>query len=78
MPDGHWHVDSGDTAVGQEPPGPPVPGGPWEVTCRLVRGYEFAEPRILPAVYRGRPDCSAGTCCSRAGSPGCGFTLGSG
>ena len=53
VPDGHWHVDSGETAVGQEPPGPPVPGGPWEVTCRLVRGYEFADPRILRAVYRG-------------------------
>jgi uncharacterized protein (UPF0548 family) len=53
VPDGHWHVDSGETAVGQESPGPPVPGGPWEMACQLVREYEFADPRILRAVYRG-------------------------
>jgi len=51
-PDGHWHVDSGETVIGQEPPGPPVPGGPWETACTLVRQYEFAEPRILRGVYR--------------------------
>jgi len=52
-PDGHWHVDSGDAIIGQEPPGPPVPGGAWETGCVLVRQYEFAEPRILRAAYRG-------------------------
>jgi uncharacterized protein (UPF0548 family) len=50
--DGHWHVDSGDTVIGREPPGPPVPGGAWETGCTLVRQYEFAEPRILRGVYR--------------------------
>lgn len=50
--DGHWHVDSGDMVIGREPPGPPVPGGPWEAGCTLVRQYEFAEPRILRGVYR--------------------------
>jgi uncharacterized protein (UPF0548 family) len=50
--DGHWHVDSDDTVIGREPPGPPVPGGIWETGCTLVREYEFAEPRILRAVYR--------------------------
>lgn len=50
--DGHWHVDSGDMVIGREPPGPPVPGGPWEAGCTLVRQYEFAEPRILRALYR--------------------------
>jgi uncharacterized protein (UPF0548 family) len=50
--DGHWHVDSGDIVIGREPPGPPVPGGAWETGCALVREYEFAEPRILRAVYR--------------------------
>ena len=52
-PDGHWHVDSGDAVIGQELPGPPVRGGPWEMGCILVRQYEFVEPRILRAVYRG-------------------------
>jgi uncharacterized protein (UPF0548 family) len=52
-PDGHWHVDSGDAVIGRERPGPPVPGGPWEVGCVLVRQYEFAEPAILRAAYRG-------------------------
>ena len=56
VPDGHWHVNSGETAVGYEPPGPPVPGGPWEVACQLVREYEFADPQILRAVYRGRAE----------------------
>jgi uncharacterized protein (UPF0548 family) len=50
--DGHWHVDSGDIDIGREPPGPPAPGGAWETGCALVREYEFADPRILRAVYR--------------------------
>jgi uncharacterized protein (UPF0548 family) len=54
--DGHWHVDSGDVVIGQEPSGPPVPGGAWETGCALVREYEFAEPRILRAVYRRGSD----------------------
>jgi uncharacterized protein (UPF0548 family) len=52
-PDGHWHVDSDEAAIGHEAPGPPLPGGAWETACLLVRQYEFAEPRILRAVYRG-------------------------
>jgi uncharacterized protein (UPF0548 family) len=51
-PVGHWHVDSGDTVIGHEPPGPPLPGGAWESACLLVRHYEFTDPRILRAVYR--------------------------
>jgi uncharacterized protein (UPF0548 family) len=54
--DGHWHVDSGDVVIGQERPGPPEPGGAWETGCALVREYEFAEPRILRAVYRRGSD----------------------
>jgi uncharacterized protein (UPF0548 family) len=51
-PEGHWHVDSGATLLGQEPPGDPVQGGPWEMACQLVSRYEFADERILRAVYR--------------------------
>ncbi len=55
-PDGHWHVDSGDAIIGQEVPGPPVRDGPWETGCVLVRQYEFADPRIIRAAYRGDAD----------------------
>ena len=50
-PEGHWHVDSGATLIGQEPPGEPVRGGPWEMARLLVSQYEFADERILRAVY---------------------------
>ena len=51
-PEGHWHVDSGATLIGREPPGDPVPDGPWETARRLVSEYEFADARILRGVYR--------------------------
>lgn len=54
--EGHWHVDSGTTVIGREAPGPPERGGLWEVACRLVSEYEFADARILRAVYRGGGD----------------------
>jgi uncharacterized protein (UPF0548 family) len=50
-PEGHWHVDSGAVLIGQEPPGDPVPDGPWEIARELVTRYEFADERILRAVY---------------------------
>jgi uncharacterized protein (UPF0548 family) len=49
---GNWHIDNSQTVLGQEPPGPPMPGGAWEVSCTLVREYEFGDPRIIRAVYR--------------------------
>ena len=51
-PDGYWHVDSGTTVIGHEPPGLPEPGGPWQTACQLVSQYEFADGPILRAVYR--------------------------
>jgi uncharacterized protein (UPF0548 family) len=51
--EGHWHVDSGITQLGQEGPGPPEHGGLWETACRLTGQYEFADARILRGVYRG-------------------------
>src|SRR5205823_8917271 len=50
--EGHWHVDSGATVIGQERPGPPEHGGPWETACRLLSEYEFADARILRGAYR--------------------------
>ncbi len=49
---GGWHVDMLRRIVAREPPGPPQPGGAWECACLLVARYEFAEPRILQAVFR--------------------------
>jgi hypothetical protein len=46
-----WHVDDYCQPLPPEAPGPPVPGGPWTVTCRLMRNYEFADPKIVRAVY---------------------------
>jgi uncharacterized protein (UPF0548 family) len=50
--EGHRHVDSSATLIGCEGPGPPEPGGAWELACRLVSEYEFADARIVRGVYR--------------------------
>jgi uncharacterized protein (UPF0548 family) len=46
-----WQSDDYCQPLPSEPPGPPVPGGSWEVAQRLMRGYEFADPSIVRAVY---------------------------
>ena len=46
-----WHFDTLVRPLPPEPAGPPVPGSSWETACRLVRDYQFAEPRILRSVY---------------------------
>src|ERR1700759_1761788 len=51
-PEGHWYVDSSATLTGREPPGDPLPDGPWGLARELVTRYEFADERILRAVYR--------------------------
>jgi hypothetical protein len=50
--DPRWHVDSGYAVLGVEPPGDPVPDGPWERACALVRAYEFTDHRLLRGAYR--------------------------
>jgi uncharacterized protein (UPF0548 family) len=54
--DGHWHVDAGDIVIGHEPPGAPVPGGPWEMARALIGQYEFTDGRIVRAIYRPADD----------------------
>lgn len=49
--DEHWHVDSLRRTLAREPAGAPVRGGAWDIACRLVRDYQFAEPAILRALY---------------------------
>jgi uncharacterized protein (UPF0548 family) len=46
-----WRVDDYRQPLGAEPPGDPVPGGRWEAAKRLVQDYEFADPKIIRAVY---------------------------
>jgi len=46
-----WQVDEYRQALPGEAAGPPTPGGSWEVACRLMRNYEFADPAIVRAVY---------------------------
>ena len=46
-----WHIDDLRRALEPEQPGPPEPGGSWEVARRLMLGYEFADPSIVHAFY---------------------------
>ena len=48
---GGWRIDDYCRSLPSEPPGPPVPGGSWETTQRLMRDYEFADPAIVRAIY---------------------------
>ena len=50
-PDDGWNVDDYCQPLPGERPGPPEPGGPWEIAQRLMRDYEFADPKIVRAVY---------------------------
>ncbi|PZS28952.1 MAG: hypothetical protein DLM58_16255 [Pseudonocardiales bacterium] len=50
-PERGWHVDHYCEPLPAEVPGPPVPGGAWEVAQGLMRSYEFADPAIVRAVY---------------------------
>ena len=49
--DDSWHHDTARTVLGTEAPGPPEPEGVWRTACRLVEAYEFADPRIIRAVF---------------------------
>jgi uncharacterized protein (UPF0548 family) len=46
-----WHVDDLSQPLGSEPPGPPRPGGTWEVAGGLMRRYEVADPALVRAFY---------------------------
>ncbi|WP_165969376.1 DUF1990 family protein [Actinomadura sp. KC06] len=50
-----WHVDDYRQQLPPEPPGPPVPGGSWEVARRLVGDYEYADPAIIRRICRSGP-----------------------
>ena len=46
-----WHHETRSQALPGEGPGPPVPGGSWEIARDLMRDYEFADPAMVQAVY---------------------------
>jgi uncharacterized protein (UPF0548 family) len=46
-----WRVDDYLQPLPSEAPGPPEPGGTWERARELMRRYEFADPRMIRAVY---------------------------
>lgn len=46
-----WRLDDYCQPLPQEPPGPPVDGGSWEIARRLMLSYEFADPKIISAVF---------------------------
>ena len=50
-PEEAWHVDDYCRELPTEPPGPPIPGGSFEVARRLMSDYEFADPSVIRAVY---------------------------
>ncbi|WP_067893807.1 DUF1990 family protein [Actinomadura chibensis] len=54
-PEKGWHVDDYRQQLPPEPPGPPVPGGSWEIARRLVRNYEYADPAIIRRILRSGP-----------------------
>ncbi|MFE2991050.1 DUF1990 family protein [Streptomyces sp. NPDC059262] len=47
----NWHLDTVRCPLPSENPGSPDLGGAWEIACRLVHDYQFADPRILRALY---------------------------
>lgn len=50
-PENGWRNDHLRTRLIGEPPGPPLPHGPFALAKRLMRGYEFADPSIVRAFY---------------------------
>ncbi|OZC04705.1 hypothetical protein BSZ36_11410 [Rubricoccus marinus] len=60
-----WHVDRHEVDLPAEPPGPPLapeaPRASWAVACRIVRAYEFPDPKLITGVFEpdgdleGRP-----------------------
>jgi uncharacterized protein (UPF0548 family) len=46
-----WRHDERVQPLPSEPPGPPRPGGSWEVARQLMRDYRVADPSIVRAFY---------------------------
>jgi hypothetical protein len=44
-----WRVDALAQRLPSEPPGDPIPGGPWEIARGLIEDYRVADPAIVCA-----------------------------
>ena len=53
-PERGWHADALSQRLPPEPPGDPLPGGPWAVARRLVEDYRLADPAIVRARWDPR------------------------
>jgi uncharacterized protein (UPF0548 family) len=46
-----WKVDDYRQPLAPEAPGPPSPGGSWELARQSMESYQFADPKIVRAVF---------------------------
>ncbi|MCW2972233.1 MAG: hypothetical protein JWN72_506 [Thermoleophilia bacterium] len=56
-----WVIDSYTQPLPGEAPGAPEAGGVWEVAQAALRDYEFADPRLIRAVYYPERDLAGRT-----------------
>ena len=49
--DERWHHDDYRQPLAPEPPGEPAPGGTFELACRLMRDYRFADGSAVRAIF---------------------------
>lgn len=50
-PEAGWRHETRCQALPSEDAGPPQPGGSWEIARDLMGDYEFADPKMVRAVY---------------------------
>jgi uncharacterized protein (UPF0548 family) len=50
-PEDGWRIDDYCRTLAHEPPGDPVPGGPFEAAQGLLRNYQVADPGMVRATY---------------------------
>ena len=53
-PERGWHADALSQRLPSEPPGPPTPGGAWEIARRIVETYRMADPALVRAMWDPR------------------------
>ncbi|TMR28644.1 DUF1990 family protein [Actinomadura geliboluensis] len=54
-PESGWDVDDRRQPLPPEPPGPPVPGGSWQIARLLVQNYAYADPAVIRRISGSGP-----------------------